>query len=106
MTDAFPQRSTGVLLIHISRARSIDERPYRMTSSISSTGTPDFFVAPRAGIKRGFERMNKAAANIANGDVSPENMIGLIEASAQVKASAEVVRVSDDATKSLFDTFA
>jgi hypothetical protein len=64
------------------------------------------FSAPLEGIRRGINQANAAAAGIAQGDVSPENMVGLIESRIQVKASAAAERAADQTLGSLLDAVA
>jgi hypothetical protein len=64
------------------------------------------FFSPLEGIRRGVSQANAAAAGIAQGDVSPENMVGLIEAGVQVKAGAAVERAADQTLGSLLDAVA
>ena len=64
------------------------------------------FSAPLEGIRRGISQANAAAAGIARGDVTPDNMVGLIEARIQVKASAAVERAADQTLGSLLDAVA
>lgn len=45
----------------------------------------------------------ESGERIAEGDLSPENMIGLIEAEAMVKANAVVLRSADELLGSLLD---
>jgi len=64
------------------------------------------FSAPLEGMRRGVSQANAAAADIAQGDVSSENMIGLIEARIQVKASAAAARTADQTLGTLLDAVA
>ncbi len=64
------------------------------------------FSAPLEGIRRGINQANAAAAGIAQGNVSPENMVGLIESRIQVKASAAAERAADQTLGSLLDAVA
>jgi hypothetical protein len=57
-------------------------------------------------MSRGVSQANAAAAGIAQGDVSPGNMVGLVEAGIQVKASAAVERAADQTLGTLLDTVA
>ena len=77
-----------------------------MISSVGSVGRGDLFAAPLEGMRRGVSQANTAAAGIAQGDVSPENMVGLIEAKIQVKASAAAARTADQLIGTLLDTVA
>ena len=64
------------------------------------------FFSPLEGMRRGISEANAAAAGIAQGDVSPENMVGLMEGQIQVKASAAVERAADQTLGSLLDAVA
>ena len=76
---------------------------------IPALGSPvrvDMFFAPQEGMSRGVSQANAAAAGIAQGDVSPENMVGLVEAGIQVKASAAAERAADQTIGTLLDAVA
>ena len=76
---------------------------------IPAVGSPvrvDMFFAPQEGLRRGVSQANAAAAGIAQGDVSPENMVGLIAAKIQVKASAAAARTADQLIGTLLDAVA
>ena len=64
------------------------------------------FFSPLEGMRRGISEANAAAAGIAQGDVSPENMVGLMEGQIQVKSSAAVERAADQTLGSLLDAVA
>jgi len=71
------------------------------------TGGPArLFHAPIEGLRRGFAQAQSAAEKIAAGDVSPETIVGQIQAGAMVQASASVVRTTDDMLGSLLDALA
>jgi len=62
-----------------------------------------------AGIAAGFERLDKAATRVARdgaeGDLAG-NMIDLMRARQQVRASVAVIRTVDDTTRTLLDVLA
>ena len=64
------------------------------------------FFALQEGMRRGVNQANTAAAGIAQGDVSPENMVGLVEAQTQVKAGVAVGRTADQTIGTLLDAVA
>jgi len=64
------------------------------------------FAAPREGIARGIQQMNAAAARVAEGDLSPENVVAQIEAEVLVKANVAAARTADEILGSLIDTLA
>ena len=77
-----------------------------MISSVGSPPRADVFFSPLEGMRRGISQANTAAAGIGQGDVSPENMIGLIEGQIQVKASAAAAHTADQTVGTLLDTVA
>jgi len=77
-----------------------------MISTVGSPPRADMFFSPLEGMRRGISEANAAAAGIAQGDVSPENMVGLMEGQIQVKASAAVERAADQTLGSLLDAVA
>jgi hypothetical protein len=62
--------------------------------------------APVEGIRRGVEQANAASQNLANGEISPENMVNLMEGGAVVKANAISLRTGGEIVGTLLDTFA
>jgi len=64
------------------------------------------FFSPLEGMRRGISEANAAAAGIAQGDVSPENMVGLMEGQIQVKASAAAARTADQTVGTLLNALA
>jgi hypothetical protein len=64
------------------------------------------FFSPLEGMRYGVSQANAAGAGIAQGDVSPENMLGLIEGQVQVKASAAVARTADQTVGTLLNALA
>lgn len=77
-----------------------------MVSSVTSSGMPDLFAAPRQGIQRGVQQLNAAAEQIAAGDVSPGNVVQQIQAEMLVKANVVAARTADEILGSLLDTLA
>ena len=77
-----------------------------MVSSIRTTGTPDLFAAPRSGIERGMRQMHDAAQEIAQGEITPENVVQQIQAEVLVKANVMAARTADQILGSLLDTLA
>lgn len=67
---------------------------------------PDLFAAPRQGIQRGFEQLGAAAEQIAQGEISPENVVQQIQAEILVKANVASARTADEILGSLLDTLA
>ena len=67
---------------------------------------PDLFAAPRQGIERGIQQLNTAAGRIAQGDLSPGNVVQIIEAEMLVKANAVTARTAGDILGSLINTLA
>ena len=62
-----------------------------------------------AGLNAGFDRMNRAAANIARdgagGDLEA-NLVSMMQASQDVRANATVVRTADKTIGTLIDVLA
>lgn len=77
-----------------------------MISSVASAshyGQLELFEAPRQGMQRAFAQAGEAAARISEGEVTPDNMVSLLESEALVKANAAVLRTADDMIGWLFD---
>jgi len=77
-----------------------------MISSVASSshyGQLELFEAPRQGMQRAFAQAAESAERIAEGEVTADNMIGLLEAEALAKANAAVLRTADDMIGWLFD---
>lgn len=77
-----------------------------MISSVGSSGMPDLFAAPLQGIQRGMEQMSEAAQQVAEGDISPENVVQQMQAEILVKANVAAARTADQILGSLLDTLA
>lgn len=77
-----------------------------MISSVGTSSSPDLFAAPRQGIQRGIEQLNTAAGRIAEGDLSPENVVQEIQAEILVKANTVSARTAGEILGSLIDTLA
>lgn len=61
------------------------------------------------GIAAGFERLDKAAARVARGGAEGDlagNMVDLMKARHQVRASAAVIRTADETIGTLLDVLA
>jgi hypothetical protein len=78
-----------------------------MISSVASSpyayGQLELFEAPKQGMQRAFAQAGEAAERIAAGEVTPDNMIDLMEAEALAKANTAVLRTADDMIGWLFD---
>ena len=78
-----------------------------MISSVASSspyyGQLELFEAPKQGMQRAFAKAADSAGRIANGEVTPDNMVGLLEAEELAKANAAVLRTADDMIGWLFD---
>ena len=72
----------------------------------SRTPEMNLLTAPVEGIQRGMAQVDAAAQNLAGGEVTPENMVEMIEGAAVVKANAVSSRTSSDLVGTLLDTFA
>lgn len=77
-----------------------------MVSSIRSSGNPDLLAAPRQGMQRGFEQLGAAAQSIAQGEITPDNAVQMIQAEMLVKANVVAARTADEILGSLLDTLA
>ena len=80
----------------------VDNRCVEISSTRASS--VDLFSAPREGIRRGIAKADESAKQIAEGDVSPDAMIGLLEAKIAVKANAASLRAADEMLGFLLDT--
>jgi hypothetical protein len=77
-----------------------------MISSVAASshyGQLELFEAPRQGMQRAFAQAGDAAQRISEGEVTPDNMIDLLEAEALAKANAAVLRSADNMIGWLFD---
>jgi hypothetical protein len=77
-----------------------------MISPAGASGPKDLFAAPLEGIRRGVAQVGEAAQKIAQGDVSPENVVAQIQGEILVKANAAVLRKTDEILGALLDTTA
>ena len=57
-------------------------------------------------MQRAFAQAGDAAGRIADGDVSPDNMVDLLEAGTLAKANVAVMHAADDMIGWLFDEMA
>ncbi len=73
---------------------------------ISAVGSSGLLAAPLQGMQRGMQQLNTAAARVAEGDVSPENVVQQIQAEVMVTANAVTARTVDQILGSLLDTLA
>jgi hypothetical protein len=73
-------------------------------SSFSASNASSLFSNPLEGMQRGFKQAADASAKIADGDVSPENMVSMIQAEVLVKANAVVARTADKLLGAFLDT--
>jgi len=64
----------------------------------------DLFAAPREGIQRGVSHVNAAADKLAEGEITPENMIEVMQAETLVKANAAYLRSVQNVLGSLLNT--
>jgi flagellar basal body rod protein FlgG len=62
-----------------------------------------YFQAPLQGMQRSVAQLNQAADKIAQGDVSPENIVSTMEAKIMFKANAQVVKTQDEMLGTLFN---
>lgn len=76
------------------------------STMISGIGSNGLLAVPLQGIQRGMEQLNTAAGRVAEGDVSPENVVQQIQAEVMVKANAMTARTVDTILGSLLDTLA
>ena len=78
-----------------------------MISSVASSpyayGQLELFEAPKQGMQRAFAQAGEAAARISEGEVTPDNMVSLLESEVLVKANAAVLSTADDMIGWLFD---
>lgn len=61
------------------------------------------FAAPNDGIRRGLSKLDQVSSRIAQGEVNPEDMAGLREAEALVRANIETMRSVDRMVGTLLD---
>jgi hypothetical protein len=75
---------------------------------ISSVGSysQGLYTAPMDGVRQGMADAAAAAGDLAEGDLSPDNVVAMIQAEMLVKANAISVRTADQLIGSLLDTLA
>ena len=64
------------------------------------------FETSLTGIQRAETKMNKAATNIANGDIDADQVVTLSQAAIEAKANALTVRSADETYGALLRTLA
>ena len=77
-----------------------------MISPVGSLGNANLFSAPLDGFQRSKALAGQAGLNIAKGQVTPENMVNLIQAEVLAKANAATVRTGDQMVGSLLNAVA
>jgi hypothetical protein len=77
-----------------------------MISATSTSISGNLFSAPIEGVRRGFAQAGDAATKIAQGDVSPGNVVAQIQAEVLVQANAVSMRTADEILGALIDTTA
>jgi hypothetical protein len=70
----------------------------------SSTSSAALLSNPMEGIRRGFQQASQASAKIADGDVSPENEVSMMQAEILVKANTVVAKTADKLLGAFLDT--
>lgn len=75
-------------------------------SPISRNTEMSLLSAPAEGIRLGMAQAVTAANQISNGEVSPDNVVRLMEANVMVKANAAVLRTGSETVGTLLDTLA
>ena len=74
-----------------------------MISPINSSSRINPFAAPVDGIRRAITQAGAASEKLADGEITPENMVALLEAKALVKANAASIRTADEIRRTLLD---
>jgi len=87
-----------------SRNAPIKRAMVSAVGSSSASNASNLFSNPLEGMRRGFQQANDASAKIADGDVSPENMVSMIQAEVLVKANAVVAQTADKLLGAFLDT--
>jgi hypothetical protein len=77
-----------------------------MISPVSRTPEMNLLSASVEGVRRGVEQATTASQSLANGELTPGNMVDLVEGGAVVKANAMSLRTSSEIVGTLLDTFA
>jgi flagellar hook protein FlgE len=72
-------------------------------SPLTSSSLPDPIVSAQAGMRRGLALYSTAAEALAQGNLDPGNVIGLIEGQRTYEMNAQVVRTSDEMLGTLLD---
>jgi hypothetical protein len=73
---------------------------------MSIAGPTSTLVSAQIGMARGVARLDRAAAEIAKGNVGVEPFIDMMLAEKEVAHAARVVRTADEMHKSLLDILA
>ena len=74
-----------------------------MITSTGNYSTSNLFANPLLGMRKAVEQANDASEKIADGDISPENIVSGMEAQIQMKANVATLRVADSLIGTLLD---
>lgn len=66
----------------------------------------DLFAAPKEGLRRGFLQLEASSEAIAEGDLSPETLLGQIQGEALVKANLASLKASGRTVGVFLDAWA
>ena len=77
-----------------------------MIAGVQSSRVLGLFGAPLDGLRRSQRKLEEDAEAIAQGDLSPEKIVGLVEAEHSFNANVVVVRAADRMVGTILNTYA
>jgi len=77
-----------------------------MVSSVSAQTLPDSFAVAQEGMRRGLARFNEGSQAVAQGNLDPGGVVGMIEGQRTYEMNAKVLRTADEMLGTLLDTIA
>jgi hypothetical protein len=79
---------------------------YRIMNVTTASSLRSAFETSLAGMQKAEKKMDKAASNIANGDIDADQVVNLSQAAIEAKANALTVRSADETYGSLLKALA
>jgi flagellar hook protein FlgE len=77
-----------------------------MISPVSTTDLPSAFASAQEGMRRGLAQVDESSAAIADGDLDPGNVVGLIQGQRTFEMNAKVLRTGAEMLGTLLDVMA
>ncbi|HLP07677.1 MAG TPA: flagellar basal body rod C-terminal domain-containing protein [Opitutaceae bacterium] len=75
-----------------------------MISALTSSSLPDPVATAQAGMRRGQSLYSTAAEALAQGNLDPGNVVGLLQGQRTYEMNAQVVRAAEDTLGTQLDT--